>query len=158
MRKIAVVTGASSGIEKEFSRQLAERGYDLIILGRRQELLEKVANDIKRDFSVNVETKIFDFLDEKELDNFLKYIGEKENIEFLVNNAGYGELGTFTGEKLKKQVEMINVHILASIKLCHVVAQKMKRKKKGYIINVSSMSGFVLSPTIAMMIDKKLDK
>lgn len=149
MGKLAVVTGATSGIGKEFSRRLAEKGYDLIVVGRREKLLEKVALDIEKDFNVKVETKILDLANNEKLDAFIKYIKEKD-IEFLVNNAGHGAKDTFTRDELSSQVEMINVHILASVKLCHVVAEKMKQRKKGYIINLSSIASFNSFPTSGM--------
>lgn len=150
MDKIAVITGATSGIGKEFSIRLAEKGYNLILTGRRKELLNDVAANIRKKFNVNVEVKILDISNRDELDNFIEYIKNQNNIEFLVNNAGHGAKDTFTRDSIKNQEEMINVHVLATVRLCHVVANKMKERKKGYIINLSSIASFNSFPTSGM--------
>ncbi|KMT23211.1 SDR family NAD(P)-dependent oxidoreductase [Clostridium cylindrosporum] len=150
MDKVAVITGATSGIGKEFSRRLAEKGYNLIIVGRRDKLLNQVSIDIEKEFNVKVEVKVLDLSNKKELDSFIEFLKEKDNIEFLVNNAGHGAADTFTRDKYENQEEMINVHILASVKLCHVISQGMKKRKKGYIINVSSIASFNSFPTSGM--------
>ncbi|MEG0642087.1 MAG: SDR family oxidoreductase [Clostridium sp.] len=147
---IAVITGGTSGLGKEYSRRLAMRGYDLIITGRRQELLAKVAEDIEKEFGVKVDTRIVDLTHKEEFNKFVDEVRELSNIEFLVNNAGHGAIDTFTRDKYENQEEMIMVHILATVKLCHVVAQTMKERRKGYIINVSSIASFNCFPTSGM--------
>lgn len=150
MGKKAIVTGATSGMGKEFSRRLAEKGYDLIIVGRRTELINKVAEDIEKDFNVKVNTKILDLSDKDQLEDFVNFIKKEDNIEFLVNNAGHGAKDTFTRDKIEEQEGMINVHIIATVRLCHAVAQKMKKNRIGYIINLSSIASFNSFPTSGM--------
>ena len=150
MGKIAIVTGATSGIGKEFSKRLAMMGYDLIVVGRREEVLKKVAKNIEKRYCVNVEVKILDLSHEDRLNEFISFINKQDDIEYLVNNAGHGAIDTFTRDNIENQVEMINVHILATVKLCHTIANKMKKNKKGYIINTSSIASFNTFPTSGM--------
>ncbi len=150
MGKIAVITGATSGIGKEFSERLANMGYDLIIVGRREEIIKKVSKDIEKKYGVNVETKILDLSNNESLIEFIDFINKKDNIEYLVNNAGHGAIDTFTKDNIENQVEMINVHVIAAVRLCHTIANKMKKRKKGYIINLCSIASFNTFPTSGM--------
>lgn len=150
MSKVAIITGATSGFGKIFAKKLAGMGYDLIIIGRREKLINKVAEDIRYEYKVKVTVKIVDLNNDKELDGFIKKIENRNDIEFLVNNAGYGSEESFTQDKYENQEEMINVHVLATVKLCHKISNMMKKNNKGYIINVSSLASFNAFPTSAM--------
>lgn len=150
MKKTAIITGATSGIGKEFSLRLGEKGYNLILIGRREKLLKEVANNIEQNFKVKVEINILDISNEQELEGFINKISSYNNIEFLINNAGHGAEDSFTKDSIENQIEMINVHIMASVKLAYVVANKMKKNKKGYIINLSSLASFNAFPTSGM--------
>ncbi|MGL5245661.1 MAG: SDR family NAD(P)-dependent oxidoreductase [Sarcina sp.] len=152
---LVVITGATSGIGKEFAIQLAQKGYDLLITGRRVKELEKSVKEIKMKTNVNVESYIVDLAINNELEKFIKYIEEKQNIEFLVNNAGHGAERAFTEDSYNNQLEMINVHIIATVHLCHSIIKIMKRNKKGHIINVSSMASFNSFPSSAMYCSTK---
>ena len=140
--KIAVITGATSGIGKEYAFQLAKKGYDLILVGRRVEKIKAVAEEIENNFKVKTHVEILDLTDDNKLDDFIKRLEKKDNIEFLVNNAGYGADDSFTRDEYSKQYDMAKVHMLVTMKLCHSLSKKMKENNKGYIINVSSMAGF----------------
>lgn len=148
--KFALVTGATSGLGKEFSVRLAERGYSLIIIGRRKELLSKLKEYIEDKYNVLVIERIMDLTDDEKVNSLVNEIDEKYDIEFLVNNAGHGAEDSFIEDKLENQEEMIGVHILSSVRLCHKIGNEMKKKNKGYIINVSSLASFNVFPTSAM--------
>lgn len=150
MGSLAVITGATSGFGKEFSRALAARGYNLIIIGRREEELNNVAKEIINEFKVDVHTKILDLSNEKELDNLAEELSKRKDIEFLVNNAGHGAEDSFTEDKYENQEEMIKVHVIATVKLCYNVSKQMKDKQRGFIINTSSLASFNVFPTSAM--------
>ena len=150
MNKIAIITGATSGIGKSFAENLASEGYDLIITGRRKEIIESVASDIKTSYKVNVEVKVLELTNEVELEQFINYIEKKDNIEGLINNAGHGAGDSFTKDLYENQENMIKLHILLATRLSYIVSNKMKKNKKGFIINVSSLAGFNTFPTSAM--------
>ena len=97
--KIAVITGATSGIGKEYAFQLAKKGYDLILVGRRVEKIKAVSEEIENNFKVKTHVEILDLTDDKKLDDFIKRLEKKDNIEFLVNNAGYGADDSFTRDE-----------------------------------------------------------
>lgn len=148
--KYAIITGATSGLGREFSYNLASKGYSLIIVGRREELLNNTAKEIKDKYKVNVIVKILDLSKESELREFIKETHEVEDVEFLINNAGHGAEESFMKDRIENIEEMIGVHILATARLCHAIAERMKKRKKGYIINLSSLASFNVFPTSAM--------
>ncbi len=143
--KTALITGATSGIGREYAIQLAKEGYNLIITGRRQALLEEVAYYISQRYGVKVNLCIVDFINNLQRQNFIQYISEQE-IDILVNNAGYGAEAKFSEDDYTNQEDMIKVHILTSTELMHVVLPHMKINSNGEIINVSSLAGFLKLP------------
>lgn len=155
VNKVAVITGATSGIGKEYAFQLAKEGYDLIIVGRRVERINEVAKEIKDKFKIEVSIEILDLTNDFEFNDFVERLEEKDNIEFLVNNAGYGADDSFTRDEYNKQLDMAKVHMLVTMKLCHSISKQMKKNNKGYIINVSSMAGFNVFPSSAMYCSTK---
>lgn len=141
-RELAIVTGGTSGIGKEYSNRLAKLGYDLLIVGRREEILERNANEIRENFNVEVEVVSLDLRNDLDVDKFVEIVEEKNNIGFLVNNAGYGAENSFIKDSYENQEDMLKVHNRIVIKLCHTVGNKMKIRKKGVIVNVSSLAAF----------------
>ena len=149
MKKTALITGATSGIGKAYAMQLAKSGYDLIITGRRQAQIEDVARSIQKAYHVRVKVYLVDFECSKQYNAFIEQI-KKERIDVLINNAGYGAKKTFTEDTYTNQQAMIDVHVKTSVALCHSVAQQMKLRRSGWIINVSSLAGYLLLPKSAM--------
>lgn len=139
---LAIITGASSGIGKEYALKLGEKGYDLFLIGRREEKLIKVKKEIEESFKVKIEYRLVNLDDEKEIESLIKELEKRENIEVLINNAGYGGGESFLKDRVEFSENMIRVHINATIKLTRACSELMKRNKKGYIINTSSMAGF----------------
>lgn len=150
MNKVAFITGASSGIGAEFARQLAGRGYDLIIHGRRKQLLDELANDLEKQYGVDVKIEIAELSDKAQVDRLCDVIDSCEGLELLVNNAGYTTRKHFNEETLQSQLDLIDVHLTATVALTHKALAVMLRKNKGAIINVASVAGFFASPRSAM--------
>ncbi len=140
----AVVTGASSGIGYEIAIQLSEMGYDIIALARNKEKLEK----LKKACNGNVEIYIVDLSKEKETIEFYNTV-KSEEIEILVNNAGFGKHGSFEEIELQSQMDMIEVNIKAVTTLTKLFLEDMKKKNKGKILNIGSISGFMPGPLMA---------
>lgn len=155
MRPIAIITGATSGIGKAFAEALAQKGYDLVLTGRRQSLLLDVGEHLGRTYGVETTCCIVDFSKEEAFKSFLEYIETLDHVEFLINNAGYGAEASFTTDTLTNQIDMMKVHLLASTKLVHTVVQPMKKREKGTIINVSSLAGTLALPNSAMYCSTK---
>jgi len=139
----ALVTGASSGIGAEFARQLAARRYDLILVARRKERLEKLAADIAAAHGVRAEALAADLTERAELKTVEERIARDGGIDLLVNNAGFGVLGRFWETALEAQDSLHRLHILATMRLTHAALAAMTARNSGAVINVSSVAGFM---------------
>lgn len=138
----ALVTGASSGIGKDIARELAKKGYDLVLVARD---LEKLI-EVKQELQTNVEIVSMDI---SEVENCKKLHKEYRDIDVLINNAGFGDCGYFTKTNLEKEISMINTNIVAYHVLTKLYLQDMKVKNSGKILNVASIAGFMPGPLMA---------
>jgi len=139
MKKIAIITGASSGLGYDFAKEIDKNNLDEIwIIARRVELLEKLASELKTD------TKIFSIdLTDMESNKTIELELEKGDYEisYLINNAGFGLMGSFAELDLNKQLSMINLNIAALVQITHFSIKFMA--KGGEIIQVASTAGFL---------------
>jgi uncharacterized protein len=142
---IALVTGASSGIGAEFARQLAARRYDLILVARRKERLEKLAAELAAAHGVGTEALAADLTADAELKTVEERIGRDGGIDLLVNNAGFGVGGLFWKTALEAQDSLHRLHIMATMRLTHAALAAMAARNSGAVINVSSVAGFMPS-------------
>ena len=138
----ALVTGASSGIGRDMARVLSEKGYDLVVVARRVELLEALKNELK----TNVEIVNLDI---SKRENCEKLFEEHKDIDLLINNAGFGLFGKFYETDLDKEISMINTNIEAVHILTKLYAAEMKKRDSGKILNVASIAGFMTGPLMA---------
>jgi len=145
-RPLALITGASSGIGATFARQLAARGYDLVLVARRRDRLEQEGRAIQDAHPVQVEILPVDLTRDADLKAVEERIAAAPNLELLVNNAGFGIAGRFFSLPLDGQDQMHRLHVLAPMRLMHAALQGMVARKRGSIINVSSVSGFGQNP------------
>jgi len=145
--KYAIVTGATSGIGKEFALAFAKKRLNLLITGRREDLLQRFALNLTKKYGVKVIVSIGDLSEKEYLDNLCEKIKELEDIEYLVNNAGYGNRDSFFEDNFETQEKMLNVHIYALTKIVHTVGKIYKKQNYGNIINVSSLASFFPIPT-----------
>jgi len=140
----ALITGASSGLGYDFAKYLSSLGHSIIIVARRKNLLEDLANQLDTNVRI-IEMDLSSNANCLELYNMVK----NENIDILINNAGFGEFGDFCETSLDKELNMINVNITALHILTKLFLQDMKKKNSGYILNVSSLSAFFPGPLMA---------
>ncbi len=140
----ALITGASSGIGKDMARYLSSLGYDLILVARRKTYLE----NLKKELSTNVKIIPYDLAVQDNLDN-LWYEVKDEDIDLLVNNAGFGLFGEFDKTDLDREFEMIDVNIKALHYLTKKFLIKFKKEDKGRILNVASSAGFMAGPKLS---------
>lgn len=138
MKRYAVVTGASSGIGMEFARQLAKKGYSLVLTARREERLKELAKELP------VECKAIsaDLSKEEECRRLFEEIKDLK-IAVFINNAGFGNCGKFIDSSLAKDLDMIRVNIEAMHILMKLMLQKMQTDNRGYILNVASSAGLL---------------
>ncbi len=141
-----VITGASSGIGETFARRLAEQGYRLVLIARRKERLQELAQTLEGESAPGVEVIAADLSQADALASLADRLAKREDIALLVNNAGFGTMGDFVTIAAMTHEEMIRVHVLASARLCHSVLPQMLARGQGAIINVTSMAAFVIGP------------
>lgn len=137
----ALVTGASSGIGAEFARQLAAKGFDLVLVARSKDRLDAVAEEAKSKHGVKTEVIEADLSTKKGVSAVAERI-KQGDIAVLVNNAGFGTQGEFTDLPLNHEVDMLDVNIGATTQLSHAAVGPMVEKKRGTIINLGSMGSF----------------
>lgn len=134
----ALVTGASSGIGKEMAIYLSELGCDLIIVARDKDKLEELQQQLK----TKVKIVVIDLANEKKIKD-LYMIAKNENIDILINNAGFGLFGNYENVDLLTELEMIDVNIKAVHILTRMFLKDMNKKESGYIMNVASSAGLL---------------
>ncbi|WP_374928748.1 SDR family NAD(P)-dependent oxidoreductase [Kytococcus sedentarius] len=141
---MALVTGASSGIGKQFAEQLAAKGHGLVLVARSTERLEALAIHLGTHYGVPVEVLTADLSQRAQVELVARRIRQDENpVTVLVNNAGYG-LGTgFLRSEIDDEEDALAVMVRAVMVLSQAAAVRMKERGAGVIINVSSMAGFL---------------
>lgn len=142
---IALVTGASSGIGKCFAALLAERGYDLVIVARRAERLEALAEELNSEFGAGVEVLGADLSDPAALRKVEARL-ESGGVDLLVNNAGIGDIAPFADQERDVHARMIAVNVTALTRLAHAAVGPMRKAGRGAIINVASGFAFDFMP------------
>ncbi len=140
----ALITGASSGIGYNMAKYLNSMGYSLVLVARDKEKLQK----IQKELSGEVKIVVADLSNESKLKE-LYVLCKNDNIDILINNAGFGLFGEFTETDLNKELEMIDVNIKAVHILTKLFLKDMKKRNKGYILNVSSAASFQAGPLMA---------
>ncbi len=147
-RSLAVVTGASSGIGAEFARQLSARGFDLLLIARREDRLRSLAVEISAKYRVNTEILVADLIRDRDVEIVADRIQRAPNLHLLVNNAGFGLIGFFQNVSIKDQEAMHRLHIIATLALSHAALKNLSSQNtQGGIINVSSVAAFQPSPS-----------
>lgn len=143
MKGIALVTGATSGIGKATAQKLAENGYNVIITGRRQDKLDALAEDLKKNNKVDVLPLSFDVKNYDEVNKNLGFLPEKwRNIDVLVNNAGLAVgLNPIQSGVIEDWDRMIDTNIKGLLYVTRVVVPQMVERNKGHILNLSSIAG-----------------
>jgi len=138
---VALITGASSGLGAEFARQLAARGADLVLVARDGAALERVADDVRARWGVEVEVLGADLLDGEALAVVERRLAE--GVDVLVNNAGFGLDLAFEENSVDLEVRHLRLHVEAAMRLMHASLPAMLERGSGRIVNVASVAGFV---------------
>ena len=147
----ALITGASSGIGKEFAQQLAAKKNNLILVARSQDKLTAIASELQQQHLIDVEVialdltvpaagkTVFDLVEQKGL-----------AVDLLINNAGFGDYGLFSDRDLSKQLAMIQLNLMVLTELTGLFLPLMKSRGYGGIINLSSIAGFQPLPYMSV--------
>jgi len=140
----AVVTGASSGIGRDIARVLSERGYELILIARRESYLLELKSTLK----TSCEIFVCDLTSKEECLKLCS-VFEDEDIDIFVNNAGFGLCGDFSQTDLDTELDMIDLNVKAVHIFTKFFAKKFHASQKGFILNVASSAAFLPGPFMA---------
>ena len=140
----ALITGASSGIGRDMARVLSSKGYELILVARREDRLKELQNDLH----TNSEIICMDVSDTDNCKKLYEMVKDK-NIDIIVNNAGFGVFGKNENIDLDKEINMIDVNIKAMSILTKLFLRAFKERNSGYILNVASSAAFLPGPLLS---------
>ena len=145
---LAVITGASAGIGASFARKLAARGYDLLLIARREERLRALARQLQEQHRIHADFLVADLTDPAELASLAQRIQAAPDLALLVNNAGFGTTRYFFETEAASQDSMHQLHVIAATRLTHAaLANLQPRGVAGTgVINVSSVAAFAPAP------------
>jgi short-subunit dehydrogenase len=145
-----LITGASSGIGEVFARQLAAQGHNLLLVARSEDKLITLCNELGRSEITRAQYVAMD-LSERDAPARLFAETQKRGLEidFLINNAGFGSMGDFTKLDLTHELDMIDLNVRSLVELTHRFLVPMRERKSGSIINVASTAGFQPVPFMA---------
>jgi short-subunit dehydrogenase len=148
--KATLITGASGGIGEAFAQRLAAAGHNLVLVARSEDKLHRLCDELMLQHKITAHYVAIDLID-YEADRRLFEETETHNleIEWLINNAGFGSMGDFANLELENELEMISLNVMVLVALTHRYVQKMRERKSGVIINVASTAGFQPVPFMA---------
>jgi short-subunit dehydrogenase len=139
---LAVVTGAAGGLGLAFANQLAERGYHLLLVDRREAELERACAAIEARHRVSADSWVADLCLRADVQRLAHHLQQAADVELLVNNAGFGAVDYFVDTHADYLVGMADLHVIAPTVLTRAVVPKMIERNSGAIINVSSLSAW----------------
>lgn len=150
-KKIALITGASSGIGRDLATVFAKEGYDLIITARREKRLKEIKEELEREYNCKIAIFPCDLSQSDapiKLHDFVNNMDVRINV--LVNNAGIGDFGFFKNSDWDKNAAMLNLNITSLTHLTHLFLPDLMSHKKSYIMNVASTAAFQPGPLMSV--------
>jgi len=146
----ALITGGSSGIGCAIARELAGRGYNLILVSNQKERLQEICDEFRAKFAVEAHPVFMDLSEHDAAKNLYDWC-HKENLEIdvLVNNAGVFFFGEVVETAVEKIQRMISLHVYTTASLCTLFGMDMKQRRSGHILNISSLAAYMPYPGIA---------
>jgi len=149
--KTALITGASGGIGYELARIFARHQYNLVLVARNEAKLEQLAQEIQQEFGIEVLVLAQDLSLPRAANLIFDQLQSKNiHIDFLINNAGFGNFGFFMETEWPKEEQMINLNITALTHFTKLFGQEMVKHKFGRILNVASTAAFQPGPLMAV--------
>lgn len=151
-----LITGTTSGIGKCFAELYAEKGYNLVVVGKKEDLLKKQKIELEKKYNISVTYIVKDLSkDDSALEVFNEVKKENINIDVLINNAGFGTFGNYIDVSWTEQKNLAMVNMMTVMQLSYLYAKEMVSKGKGRIINISSIASFQPGPYMAMYYSSK---
>ena len=150
-REVALITGASLGIGKELAKEFAADGRDVVMVARSEDKLRDLAGELEAAHGVTAHVLPADLTDpDAPVQIFSALQAQGLELDYLVNNAGFGANGPFAELPYQSQLDMIQVNVDALVALSHLALQGMLARKKGRILNIASTAGFQAGPDMAI--------
>jgi hypothetical protein len=150
MKGTALITGASAGLGRDFARLFAADGHDVILVARRRDRLEALAGELAAAHGVRATVIDLDLADPAAPRRLVDDVRSRGlEVDFLVNNAGFGGTGAFADVPLEREMGMIQVNVTALVELTRLLVPDMKARRRGRILNVGSTAGFQPGPFMA---------
>jgi short-subunit dehydrogenase len=147
----ALVTGASAGIGQEFARVLAGRHYHLVLTARREDRLRDLQKELREKFGIAVEIFVCDLTRPEAAREIFQWTKTRGiEIDVLINDAGFGDVGEFFQSNYQTITNMVQVNIMALMQLTRLFLEGMKIRNRGHVLNVGSMAGFVPGPLMSV--------
>lgn len=151
MKEIALITGASSGIGYEIAKLFAADKTDLLIVARNEKKLLEIKKEFEEKFKVDVFIVAADLASQEGIQTVCDAVNSNNLIvNYLVNNAGFGDYGSFIDRSIEKYREMIHLNVLSLTELSYHFGKEMVKRGKGRILNVASMAGLQPDPNFAV--------
>jgi uncharacterized protein len=145
-RSLAVVTGASAGIGREFCLQLASSKYDLLIVARDGNRLEALRQELEGRYGIAVEVFPADLTIDTDVSLLAERLARSPRLALLVNNAGFGTRGSLVDASPARQEAMLQLHVMAPMRLSQAALPVLLQNRRGAIVNVSSVASFAYAP------------
>lgn len=146
MTAYTMITGASSGLGKDFAREYAKAKQNLILVARRKDRLDELGSTLRAEYGINVEIFSVDLANDDAVQSFIDQLDPSWFIDRLINNAGFGWHGSYEDSDPTTLTAMIDVNVKALSVLAHCVIPKMKVNRRGEILNVASMAAYTPGP------------
>jgi len=141
---LALITGASSGIGRDMAREMAKLGYNLVLVARNEEGINKIKSELEKQYpTIQIRNYVLDLSIQE---NCYELYRQEKDVDILINNAGFGLFGKFENTDLQKEVDMIDTNVIAYHVLMKLYLKDMLQKDKGHILNVASIAGFMPGP------------
>jgi hypothetical protein len=148
---LALITGASKGIGKAIAEELAMRKSNLLLVARSAERLQEVAREFREKYAVEVDFIAIDLSLPESPEKVFHWCKEKNyRIDILVNNAGYGLSGLFDKYSISDNINMVQLNVLALVKLCQLFLPELKQQSKSYILNIASSAAYQAVPYLSL--------
>lgn len=145
----ALITGASSGIGVAYAERLAARGHDLVLVARRRDRLEALADRLRQTYGRQVEIQVADLAEPGDLARIENLLRTRDDIEVLVNNAGLGAGAPSVSADADAVENLININVLALTRLCLATTPGFAARDRGLIINLGSVIAVIPAPASA---------
>ncbi|MCL2598037.1 MAG: SDR family oxidoreductase [Paludibacter sp.] len=149
--KTALITGATSGIGLELALLFAKDSVNLLLISRNEIKLNEIKREFEQKYKIKVDFMALDLSVSENIEKINNYVNINNlQIDFLVNNAGFGDFGKFVNRDIKKFIEMISLNINALTELTHIFAKRMIVNQGGKILNVASIASLQPVPEMAV--------